>query len=34
LHGRALVPGRYVLRATATLNKTASKPISVTFATL
>ncbi len=34
LHGSALATGRYVLRATATLNKTASKPISVTFTTL
>ena len=32
-HGHALAPGRYVLRATATLDKTASKPISITFTT-
>jgi hypothetical protein len=31
LHGRTLAPGRYVLRATATLNNTASKPITITF---
>ncbi|MFL5823015.1 MAG: lactonase family protein, partial [Solirubrobacteraceae bacterium] len=34
LHGGALAPGRYVMRATATLNKTTSKPISATFTTL
>ena len=33
LHGSALTPGHYLLRATATLNNTASKPISVTFTT-
>jgi 6-phosphogluconolactonase (cycloisomerase 2 family) len=34
LRGRALAPGRYLLRATATLNSMASKPISVPFTTL